>query len=55
MYEMLLNDMAGNYKATDREVKEFANFAGCYMYGNGLDLSTVAFEECYLDKKMMDA
>lgn len=47
VYEMLLNDMIGNYNATDIEVKDFANFAGCYMYRNGWDWSTVAFEACY--------
>ena len=43
---MLLNDMIGNYNATDIEVKDFANFAGCYMYANGWDWSTIAFEAC---------
>jgi len=47
---MLLDNMIGKYKATDDEVKEAANFAGCYMVAEGFDTSLIAFEKCYGDE-----
>jgi len=51
---MLLDDMLGKFNSTDEEVKEAANFAGCYMYGERWDVSDLAFESCYGDKTMLN-
>ena len=45
-YEQIYNSMTGKFGATKKEIEAFSNFAACFFYQGGYDISREAFLAC---------